>query len=266
MAATIRRSAVSGAIVRGGMCGGGAATATVPPGAVMWTDPTDEASLTHASNAVSAFRSQIGTFSFDQSTAGLKPTRVAAGAGPLNNLQHLDFDGGDVLTYLNDICTGQAGEVWFVVDVDATTGSQAAFAQVNAVNTPYDVFYAMSTATKPGCAIHNAGAVNAFVSTNAHGADTTLIIRIYSTGSAYGVEINGVTETVAMVTGTDDGRWFGDHATDNACNMGAYTSTATQAMNGQLGDVVLIDGAVLSTEAASVLRKFLATKYGVTLP
>lgn len=264
MAATVRRAAVSGGIVRGGMCGAGVAAATIPPGAVMWTDPTDEASLTHASNAVSAFRSQIGTISFDQSTAGLKPTRVAAGAGPLNNLQHLDFDGGDVLTYLNNICTGQAGEVWFVADADTTTASLAAFCQLALGGSPYNVFYAMTTLLQPACSISDS-TDHVFTPTNTYGANTTLIVRIYSTGSAYGFEVNGVTETVVMLTGSDNGFWFGDHATDR-CNMGAYTAAPTQGMDGQLGDVVLIDGAVLSTEAANVLRRYLATKYGVTLP
>lgn len=261
----VRRGAVSGLKVRSGMCGGGFASSSVPINAVVWTDPTDDSTITHATNAVSALRSKIGTFSFDQSTSGLKPTRVAAGGAPLNGRQHLDFDGGDVLTYLNDICTGQSGEVWYVVDVDATTGSQAVFAQVNAVNTPYDVFYAMCIADKPGAAIHNSGSVHIPITTNTFGAGTTLIIRIYSTSTAYGIEINGVAETVSMNSGSNDGRWFGDHSTDNACNIGAYTSAASQGMNGQLGDIILIDGATLTTAEADKLRRFLAVKYDVTL-
>lgn len=269
-AAGYRAGVQRGNKVRRGMCStGGGCASGISTLLKAWWDPEDEGSLTHASNAVSDWLDQTGTYTVSQATAGAKPTRVASGGAPLNGRQHVDFDGGDSLSWAGLIATGQAGEVWSVFDRDTSGTSQAVYEQTGSGVVGYGVTYACQTpaVARPGFAFYSVTTNNIARTTNNYANGISVVYRLSSTATDYVLECNGVDETIAFVTGSDNGLWYGDE-TQTSSTVGAHLASgvASQWMDGQVGDVLVFDGANLSSVEAYCVRVYLAKKYGVALP
>lgn len=267
-AETVCFDLTDGTTVRSDMSCSNCAVGEFPPDLVVWVDFADDSTITHASNAVSAVANKAGTQSFDQSTAGAKPTRVAAGGAPLNGQQYLDFDGGDHLSYApgSGIANGQAGEMWSVYDRD-TSAQSVAYEQTGAGAIGYGVVYANQSGggSRPGFSFYGATA-NTGRTTNDYGTGITCIHRLTSSSSAYTLTLNGTAETINMVTGSNDGRWHGDE-TQNSNNFGAHLNTgvASQWLDGQIGEV-FVDNATIAAWQATARYAYLSHKFGVALP
>lgn len=262
--ATIRRAAKVAGKFRAGLVGPKVACGSFPHGCAVWLDATDDTTISHVANAVSSWRNKVSTGqSFDQSSGAQKPTRVVAGGAPMNGLQHIDFDGGDILSYVaSGIASGSSGEIWWSAQQD-TAGIQAIYSQIPGGSVSYVIAYIDGTATsKPRIAADNASP-NLIDVTVAHSTGTVYIQRMKSTGSAYSIETNGVADTLVVASGANDGRWYSAMGAMNSSNVGGHLASGvpTQQYDGKLGELFVVDGRTLSANEATTLRAYLTSKW-----
>lgn len=266
MPGLVKSANCAGGIVRRGLVGPKIVVSTFPEGCAVHLDATDDSTITHASNAVSAWRSKAGgRHSFDQSTAGAKPTR-ATGA-MLKGLQHIHFDGGDILTYLAGIAVGQLGEVWTVVDLDSVSvAPRAIYSQIPGGSVDYVVCYAVqngAASSRAGLATY-AASPNVLRTTRDQTSNNTIILRQGSDGSAYIHETGGAADTLQVIGGgANNGTWFGDYGVMNSSNIGGHLASgiATQQLLGQMGEQFVIDGRNLADNERTALLAYLTGKW-----
>lgn len=237
----------------------------IPPSIRVWVDFSDNANLTLVSTThISVANNKAGSEQFGQGTDANRPTVVSGGA--LGGRQCADF-ASQFLTLDSPICTGTSGEVWVAYDTDSsTTTSQALYSEANNSTTVYAVSYAIgSVSGKPAWAV--SATTDVLRATNSISTDTATLTRIASSGTTTTIELNGTAETVVVTAGANDGDWFGDAGAKQRTGIGAYYhNTTTQVLNGQIGEIVVIDGATLVTWQATQLRTYLAKKWSVTVP
>lgn len=96
-------------------------------------------------------------------------------------------------------------------------------------------------------------------------ADTPYIASMSSSGSAYTLRLNGVTETKVLLTGSDDGVWF--DATTNTDNLviGARKQTTEdEFFKGDLAELIVYDNE-LDAENTGFLESYLSRRYRINL-
>lgn len=216
----------------------------VPNGLALWIDASDDRSITHASDVVSAILNKAGAESFAQATAGSRPTRVAAGGGSMNGRQHLSFDAGDLLAFSGTPpLAGESGELWAVAETaNAGTTNQTIYSQTNDGGTnQYVVCYHIRLSTRVGMAIYKAtfngmDALPEFIRT----ANTPYVSGFRSTGAAYGLNEDGTDRSVTVTSGANDGTWIADQSGQNWSGIGGHiqAGTPTQRLNGRIGAIL----------------------------
>jgi len=75
--------------------------------------------------------------------------------------------------------------------------------------------------------------------------DRTYVIRWYSTGVSWGIEVNRVAQTIAAAVGRTQ------------FNLGLFS------LDGKIGEFIVIEGANLSPTNRSKLYNYLSSKWGV---
>jgi hypothetical protein len=249
---------------------GAAASSGVPNKIVAWWDASDSASITQSSNAISAWVDEIGGFSAAVSVAGDKPTLVASGSGTLGGAQHVSFDGGDYLLVSSTVGAGSLGEVWMTIDVDdVTAGTRTCFCENNSANnTAYCGLRSNGAPTNQakGSIINSNGTNDVTATTTSHVNNTSYVVQLGSSDTAYFGSVNGTSQTMTMATGSNNGNWFAD-VTLNQTAIGAFVGLSElQDWTGQLRDVLVVDGANLSAADVLLVRCVLSHGVGVTFP
>lgn len=269
-AAADNRSAVGTATHVRGMCSNrqGYNVSSIPSSLKSWWNAEDSSRITQSSNAVSSWVDETDTYTLAQSTAGNKPTLVAAGSGAIGGAQHVDFDGGDYISRDAATGTGSLGEIWVAYDYDGAGANQALWSEANNSTTTYTLSYCQgATNNKPSGAWRGSGIVNVWLPTSATtSVNTSIVTRNYSTDTAYVLEINGVSAALTLSSGSNDGSWWADTGNSRSAIGCYYNHTTGQFFNGQVYAVILIDGANLTTAEAAGLRAYLAGAIGATYP
>jgi len=240
----------------------------------LWLDGDDVATFTKdGSNLVSQWNDKSGNARHvSQATGTKQPTWTAAA---INGRAAPDFDGGDTLTNLTagGVFSGTSGEIWVVASADTLDGNRRYY--LSSSDEASSVrFFSVS---------HNGNTQvpNNFPDINQRNSDTadgvkgnaavtptgaTKILRFSSTGTAYGIEVNGVTHTLSVTSGSNNGDWFGDTANRDNFMIGAIKTSNPEGSYyaGKLAEILVFE-APLSSDNATALRNHLAAKWGVTL-
>lgn len=234
-------------------------------------------------DAIASLASIANSYSrvLTQTTAGMKPT-YAADVG--DGKPGIVFDGGDFLynTSSGSWLTGALGEVWAVITIDSdpstwTGGAGALLAITN---------YSSGTANLLLLQIRSDGAGGAklgiFQQQASAGSDLVIgdtvmavggryLVCFYSTGTAYGMRVNGTEQALSVSSGSNTGDWFGD-TTHGTTVIGAYYenthTSGNQLFQGKLHELIVFDGVskLLNREQARALTKRLSDRWGLELP
>lgn len=180
----------------------------------------------------------------------------------LNDKPALDFDGtDDYLRHTAAILTGSAGAVFLVGSITAGSAVQYAFSESKESDANNFVCFGENANEKPKITTNVAGGAatvegNGTV-TNAH------LWTFASSGTAYTINVDG---NAHSLTGTDDGRWFGDvtglaNTTIGASRRNTYTPSSP--WDGAVACILAFDSA-LSTANISAIEALLMSRYGLT--
>lgn len=241
-------------------------------------DASDSGSITLVTGRVSAWDDVGGVNSYDlvQGTAGLRPLFLTAGSG-IGDLAAVQFDGTtDAVTYVDPGLPGpfteSDGEVWAVVKIDSlpsagNIGTIFAGYRRN-VSTIYLFFCVTETGALEIRANNAAGAVRRIATpAGTVAAGGTYVLRFGSTGTAYFVQVNGVAASLSVVSGSNDGVWWGDVLAPGGNYIDGVTIGAT-GLSGVLadflaetvGEVLVYESSLSQVDADNTLG-YLANKW-----
>jgi hypothetical protein len=245
------------------------------PGYKVWLDASDTSTITHSSNAVSAWTDKsANAYVFEQLTSTAKP---ATNTRTLNSLNVLDFDGtSDFL-----LCTAAASTwnfmhnatgstIFMVVNSDANSGANALLSTNEGGTTTPGVYYYVA----PG------------------GADQYHRVLLSGTSGTYVVNnridaaatwLNGTTQALGLLTDPSNGttlaraKLYRNNNTDVAVNGGAdggafSTNDANNSLNicggagnwfnGMVAEILIYDSQLSSGDITSNMN-YLKTKWGI---
>ena len=157
---------------------------------------------------------------------------ASGGNRPLYRSSHIggrpavDFDGtDDCLVVSNTITTGGEGCITAVVLIDTATGGRGIWSSAdNGSTTRYIVGAASLSAAGGRIAIEQAGGITTDAQVR---GDTTLstgtpyLLEWSTSGTAYTFRVNGVVQTITVLSGSNNGNWFGDTTGRDVFALGA---------------------------------------------
>jgi len=205
---------------------------------------------------------------FSQTTLAKRPIYRAAGIG---GQAAIEFDGvDDLLVLAENYLRGSSGAVFAVVELSASPSSnQAVLAASDESAGLYTVelrAYRDGSNKNISARIDDNTNNNVFHGDTTIAADITYIQAWISDGSVYTMRVNGVDQTITPVAGLDNGNWFGDLAEQHYVSIGAYKRASENGfLKGRISEIIVYDNDKTSAELSRIER-YLANRYGVTLP
>lgn len=155
------------------------------------------------------------------------------------------FDGtNDLLVYTaaNAISTASSGEFYCVIRPSSVTGTQAIFCTADEATATKLLSIQLNGAYLEIAQNDGGTEDRVTATTTAMSIGTSYVIGVISTGTAWQLRVNGISETLTVASGTNSGDWFGDtSARDNATLGARKTTTENTFLNGYIGEAFLID-------------------------
>lgn len=253
-----------------GAQGGGAGpfAPTDVDGLALWFDASDattlfqDAAMTTPAQAdddrVGGWKDKSGNSRhFTQATADKRGTLKT---GVLNGLPVVRFDGvDDYLGRIESFLTGTSG-VYIAVTAtnDATKPDQSVICSAPRVDG------LLRPNTTAFCIQAPGGRVDAPPGPGPNG--TFRVMEWGSTGAAYFIRANGVTLPLTVINGTNNGAWWGDVAAHSRTSLGCYDYGGQASfLKGDIAEVLVFDP-LPSADDLTLVRAYLAAKWGITLP
>ena len=246
--------------------------AAIVDGASLWLSPdfgVDNATDVAATDGqtVLNYTDIISSRIFTQSTEAKKPLFQTAG---INGRPVLSFNGTDNLLVLSEnFITGSKGSVFVVLNMAATIktdqtilGSSDEAGGVNFVTLRSN----RSTGTRANIAVVPPDDNLDALTTSPLLAGTTYLMVWLSNGSKTRMRINGVEQTLSEIVGSNNGNWFSSPVGIDNVTIGAHKrNIETSFFKGIVGDIIVYDDVVLSSEDIDENEATLASKYGIVL-
>jgi hypothetical protein len=196
-----------------------------------------------------------------QATGSKQPTyRV----GVLNGRPVVRFAGTDDILVRSGAppFTGQAGSVFAVVNLVATTGHIVSSGDEGAGT---DRLSLLVSSGKLRLVVQVGGSANSLDGDTTLSTGVTYVVSAHSTGSAYSSYVNGVLQTLTVLAGSNDGTWWGDLTLLDNLTVGALKVAAEASfLTGDIGRVLVYDQALAAGERTRIER-WLGQRYGVVL-
>lgn len=213
--------------------------------------------------AVSSWVGRVAASSLAQASAGQKPLYRTSS---INSQPAVDFDGtDDLLRYAGTLSTAASGHVFVVMEADVV-GARDFWSSSDEGST---VNYLAADANSAGVPIDmvvndNSGTENYFHGTALTTA-TPYFLEWASTGTAYGLRINGTARALTFATGANNGKWFSAVSGRDNFVLGALKqSSEIRFHNGRIATAIVVDG-VMSAGDRTSLNAWVTAKYGITL-
>lgn len=200
-------------------------------------------------------------------TSTARPTFRAAHIG---GRPAVDFDGSnDVLSVANTLTSGSSGCVTAVVLIDTATGGRGIWSSADEASGSYYITGACSLSSAAGKAAIEAA--NGSLLCQVRG-DTSLstatpyLLEWSTSGSTYTFRVNGVTQTLTTIVGSNAGQWFDDISNRDSFGVGAlkFNSTATAFFDGAIAHLQVLSTPMSSGDRA-VFHAFVSARYGLVL-
>lgn len=218
----------------------------------LWLDASDTATITEASNAVSAWDDKSGNANHAaQATGANQPT---TNTRTINSLNALDFDGStDFMTVASGVYNvGNGPNSMFIVYQSDDTGDATQFLLAGTVGGDSNYRYAMNYTTSLIQFINRSASLT-YGSTSKTRDTSPAIVGFRRSGTAVTPFINGVIGTPTA---------FGANVVIDKLAIGANGS-ALNRHNGMLAEIILYS-ASLSDSDTNLVGNYLATKWGIT--
>jgi hypothetical protein len=218
---------------------------------------------------VSTWTDRIGGVSIANSLTA-RPTYRSAHIG---GRPAVDFDGSnDVLYASNPLSTAASGAVVAVVLVDTTSGSRGVWSSGDEASASYYLLGTSSTSASGGTGRISLEAAQTSLQPHIRGNTTTLstatpyLLEWSSSGSAHALKVNGAGESITVLSGTSNGRWFSGVSFRDSFALGAlkFNGTATAYLDGAIA-FLLVTTAPLSSGDRTALHSWVASHYGIAV-
>lgn len=210
--------------------------------------------------AVPALADRVGALSLAQGTGSKQPVITTS---YFTGKKALQFDGvDDLLRYAGTLSTALSGSIFAVVrytggSVGGETWASADEATGN---------YYMETASTPMSIQQTNNDSNDYIRTNPGlSVNTDYFLEWRSSGTAYTLWVNGVSQTLVVGGGSNTGDWFGDTPNrDNFTIGGLKRSTESGFANIAVPFVEIVDGALAAGDRTG-LGQWVTSQYGITV-
>lgn len=230
-------------------------------GLSLWLDAADTTSITESGGAVSQWDDKSGNaYNFSQGTAANQPT---TGTRTINSLNVIDFDGSQEFLGTTSTINDTQGHVFIIFQKDNINDPSTMFGGGSSSNaTQLHLFLSDDGTGNPGIQAQG-GNIYSFTSTV--GTGTPSLYELASNGSTWSGWLDGGSETLTQVAGTNNGDWLGDRSF-TLISVGAVRqlSNMISHFNGVIGEILLYDRLLSSSERQSV-EGYLASKWAITL-
>lgn len=210
-----------------------------------------------------------GNHPLGQSTGGSQPVYRTAG---INGQPAVDFDGSADFMFTSSLISSNIkGSVFTVCVVDALQES-ALWGSVDEISsTRYMVGTLRTVASANTMASEQRDFGDASPDQNRAPTNQITTATAYfqewrSTGSAYDFRINGASQTITTLAGSNNGDWFGDVTNRDNFSVGAQKfGTPSGFFNGKIGFVIVNDQADIDAFDRARLYEWVSAKYGITV-
>lgn len=259
-----------------GIAASGAAAAGAPvAGYNVWLDASDTSTITHSSNAVSAWTDKsANAYVFQQLTSTAKPT---TNTRTINSKNVLDFDGtSDFLASTaaastwNFIHNATGSTIFMVVNTDANAGANALLSTNEGGTTTPGLYYYVAP-----------GGADQYHRVLVSGTSGTYVVNNRIDASA--VWLNGTTQALGLLTDPSNGTTLsraklyrnnntnvavnggadgGAYSTNNANNTLNICGGAGNYLNGMVGEIIIYNSQLSSGDVTSNMN-YLKTKWGI---
>lgn len=212
-------------------------------------------------NAVSSWVSREGnSYDFTQGTGANQPTLDIDAIGGQPGVH---FDGtDDYLAIANGFLTSNDGTVFIVARFDATSGAAILFGETNTGVTDYVSFGTDVSIAHRMEVQANSASTSAIQATSLVAVDTDYIFTLASDGSDSEISINGVSQTLNVRFGADNGDWFGDIASPNLIEIGRWFQNILY-FDGKIAEIIVYSEDKSSAEKTQV-TSYLKSRYSIT--
>ena len=184
----------------------------------------------------------------DQSTNAFDFVQATGSKQPTISANTVDFDGvADVMSMVSSdpFSADTSGIVFFSGIFDNTNQNRYLTYADGAVNNEYLEFQIFTDGTIR-LAVNNSGAFNDIRSTNTIPNEAYYFGYIKSTGAAYEISLNGVVETLNIVSGSNDGTWFGDLIGIDSISLGANLRLTNAFGNPRINKTIITNDHTIS--------------------
>lgn len=207
-----------------------------------------------------------------QADSSKQPQRSTFYSG---NRYAVDFDGSDDILAAEDLVAsgGDKGSLWAVVEFGELSAAVHSFFAItlgSGTSGDYFVAYAYKVGSSYFLGVsmrHHSGTVTIARGSTALEAGKRYLLEVHSDGSAYELVVNGKTETLTIVSGTNDGYWPGERGvTWGDVSIGANKDGVTEAQHtdGLIAYVAYRESATATSAAQkTAARNALSAKWGI---
>ena len=202
---------------------------------------------------------------------------ASGGNRPLYRAAHIggrpavDFDGtDDCLAVSNTVTTGTDGCITAVVLLDTATGGRGVWSSADVAGTSSYIVGAASLSAAAGkSAIEQAvTSIQAQVRGDTSLSTATPYLLEWSTsGTAYTFRVNGVVQTITVLSGSNNGNWFGDTTGRDVFALGGLRfgpSTITAVLDGAIAHFQQLNAPMTSGDRAN-FHAWVNAYYGIAV-
>jgi hypothetical protein len=231
----------------------------------LWLDGQDEDTITLVGSKVSAWLDKSpSALSLVQATDGNRPTYGATEWGGVK--PGVTFARASSQRLAAAWATlGQTGEVYAVVIPDAmASGERALMAWDGTGSNRLVLYHAINNGAGKslGLDVHDGAAARQVRGASLIEGSTPQLWSWRSSGTAYAVALDGTDETLAVLSGSNDGAWWSDLASITTVIVGCRNDQAGDFLGGTVGEIVAFAGTLTAAQRTSLLAYF-AERWGV---
>ena len=161
--------------------------------------------------------------------------------------------------------SGTTGSIFMVLEPTALVAADALMGITGVVPATDHIQLRVGTGLEPAFLRTASGLASPSFEGSTPLATVPVVLEWHTDGTSYEVRINGVVETLNFLLGANNGLWFASVAGLLDTTLGALDPTGASPASAKYGEVIVVDGAILSDELKRVTRKYLGTRWEIAV-
>lgn len=237
-------------------------------GVVAWLRAADMDVSRDDGGTVSSWVDRISALNFAQNFTSQRPFFYVSTAAHLINSQPcVHFDGSnDFVRYAGTLTTGIAGHIFVVMKAHSFTSTPSIVTSADEASTTRLLLAKLDVSGVAQATQQDTGTADQIrATTTTLVAETPYLVEWASSGTVYDLRVNNTVQAKSVISGVDNGDWFGDtSARDNVVIGALKRTTETNFFDGDIAEVVIVDGAI-SAGDRTLFNTYITARYGLTL-